>query len=291
MKTPAPPPTGTTPWSSSPATTRPATSPPGRGIFPNVALPGPINATTLALEKIVSGTNRRASWNDANGNSEIDAGETVYWYWNSGSHVNSLIPLFVKGAGADLFLPYATGSDPVRGAYLDNTDVFKVMDAVLPLPPAQVSAPAIQISGSDIVLTWPAVTTDVAGQPLTPTGYQIHQQHLPLLPAQRRHPPGHRHRSDIHPHRRSGTGLHFYTILPIAGPTASAPPPRFWASSPFPSRRGNRPQYESTPRHFPHKASRACQCPAPANVECRGRSPTSPMIAFSQHLTRKGASK
>jgi len=60
----------------------------------------------------------------------MDDEETVYWAWNSGGHTNSLIPLFAEGAGADLLVAYATGSDPVRGAYIDNTDVFKVMDAV-----------------------------------------------------------------------------------------------------------------------------------------------------------------
>ncbi len=190
-----------------------------------MALPGAINATTLAQEKksIFRSTDRRASWDDANGNNEIDAGETVYWYWNSGSHVNSLIPLFVKGAGADLFARYATGSDLVRGDYLDNTDVFKVMDAVLPMPPAQVSAPAIQLSGSDIVLTWPAVTTDVAGSPLTPTGYQIHHSASPYFRPSAATlvdtvtDPTYTHIG------AAGTGLHFYTILPIAGTNRIGP--------------------------------------------------------------------
>ncbi|MBP7961694.1 MAG: alkaline phosphatase [Caldilineaceae bacterium] len=195
----------------------------GPGIFPNVALLGPINADTLALEKIVTSTDLRASWSDTNSNNEIDSGETVYWAWNSGSHVNSLIPLYVKGAGADLFAPYATGSDTVRGPYLDNTDVFKVMDAVLPMPPAQVSAPTIQRSGTDIVLTWPAITTDVDGQPLTSTGYQIHSSTSPyfrpsaatLLATAT--DPTYTHTG------AAGTGLHFYTILPIAGPNRIGP--------------------------------------------------------------------
>lgn len=102
----------------------------GPGVFPDQPL-GAINASTLALEKPIAGSGRRASWEDTDGNSQIDSGETVYWAWNSGSHVNTLIPVYVKGAGAELVAQYATGNDPVRGPYLDNTDLFKVMDAVI----------------------------------------------------------------------------------------------------------------------------------------------------------------
>ena len=49
--------------------------------------------------------------------------------YNSGGHTNSLIPLFAKGAGADEFLKYAVGKDPVRGAYLNNIDIFKVISS------------------------------------------------------------------------------------------------------------------------------------------------------------------
>ena len=103
----------------------------GPGVFPDQAL-GPVNPVTLALEKPVAGAGgRRASWEDVSNAGVIDAGETVYWAWNSGSHTNSLIPLYAKGAGASLFADYAAHLDNVRGVYLDNTDVFKVMDAVL----------------------------------------------------------------------------------------------------------------------------------------------------------------
>lgn len=101
----------------------------GPGVFANQLL-GEVSERTLGLEKPLAGSSRRASWEDIDGDSGIDPGETVYWAWHSGSHTNSLIPLFAKGAGAELFAPYATATDAVRGPYLDNTDVFKVMDAV-----------------------------------------------------------------------------------------------------------------------------------------------------------------
>lgn len=46
--------------------------------------------------------------------------------WFSGNHTNQLVPLYAKGTGSDLLASYAVGSDPVRGAYLDNVDVARV---------------------------------------------------------------------------------------------------------------------------------------------------------------------
>ena len=101
--------------------------------FPDRPL-GPINRATLALEKEIAGSGRRASWDDANGNAEIDAGETVYWAWNSGIHTNTLIPLYAKGVGAGRFDDDISGVDPVRGPYLDNTAVRQAMDVLLEAP-------------------------------------------------------------------------------------------------------------------------------------------------------------
>jgi len=99
------------------------------GAYPNQPL-GDVNATTLAMEKTVLGAGRRASWQDLNTNNLIDPQETVYWSWNSGGHTNSLIPLFAKGAGAELFSGKINPAyiDPVRRAFLDNTDVFNVLE-------------------------------------------------------------------------------------------------------------------------------------------------------------------
>jgi alkaline phosphatase len=49
--------------------------------------------------------------------------------WFSGNHTNQLVPLFAKGAGADRLAATATGVDPVRGAYLDNTDLANTLFA------------------------------------------------------------------------------------------------------------------------------------------------------------------
>lgn len=57
-----------------------------------------------------------------------DAGRGIFW------HTNSLVPLWAKGAGASEFQSVAASenkTDPVRGPYIDNTDIFHVVyDAI-----------------------------------------------------------------------------------------------------------------------------------------------------------------
>jgi alkaline phosphatase len=43
--------------------------------------------------------------------------------WNARDHTNSLVPIFVKGASVRSLLRYADSTDPVRGRYLDNTEL------------------------------------------------------------------------------------------------------------------------------------------------------------------------
>jgi alkaline phosphatase len=45
--------------------------------------------------------------------------------WHSGSHTNSLVPFYAKGKGSILFFVCAGNRDPVRGRYLDNTDIAR----------------------------------------------------------------------------------------------------------------------------------------------------------------------
>lgn len=51
--------------------------------------------------------------------------------WNSTSHTNSLIPFFAKGKGSEFFRKAATNTDPVRGKYIDNTDIARTIFALL----------------------------------------------------------------------------------------------------------------------------------------------------------------
>jgi alkaline phosphatase len=47
--------------------------------------------------------------------------------WETSGHTNSLVPVFAKGAGAELLKLVADQQDPIRGAYLDDTELPLVM--------------------------------------------------------------------------------------------------------------------------------------------------------------------
>jgi alkaline phosphatase len=47
--------------------------------------------------------------------------------WNSHNHTNALVPFFASGPGAGRFSERAVLLDPVRGPYMDNTDIGKVL--------------------------------------------------------------------------------------------------------------------------------------------------------------------
>jgi alkaline phosphatase len=65
-------------------------------------------------------TDRGFVWNDIvnNGPGKLPGIE-----WHSKNHTNSLVPFFAKGAGAEKFKKTIDGNDPVRGPYIDNTDI------------------------------------------------------------------------------------------------------------------------------------------------------------------------
>jgi alkaline phosphatase len=102
----------------------------GPGVSPHFSI-GSVTADRINKEKVISGTLRRASWDDKNNDSVIDPGEAVYWAWNSGQHTNMLVPLYARGAGASRAAAYAQLVDPRWGAYLDNTAIFEMMDLAL----------------------------------------------------------------------------------------------------------------------------------------------------------------
>jgi len=67
-------------------------------------------------------------WNPLGNNGK---GSAPAMEWHSKDHTNSLVPFFAKGPGAERFKACATRIDPVRGAYLDNTDIAKVIFSLL----------------------------------------------------------------------------------------------------------------------------------------------------------------
>jgi alkaline phosphatase len=55
--------------------------------------------------------------------------DSHYKFW----HTNSLVPLWANGAGIGAFDALTTNTDLVRGAYIENTDIFTVMkEAITP---------------------------------------------------------------------------------------------------------------------------------------------------------------
>jgi alkaline phosphatase len=53
--------------------------------------------------------------------------------FGSSHHTNSLVPLYAIGAGSESFSKYIVGVDPVRGAYVDNTAIFRIIaEAAMP---------------------------------------------------------------------------------------------------------------------------------------------------------------
>lgn len=92
---------------------------------------GEVSARTLQLERSCKTTCLRASWEDENNNGEIDSNETVYWAWNSPNHTNSLVPIYYYGSVSISYISLIDGHDPVRGDYIDNTDIYKLMLAKL----------------------------------------------------------------------------------------------------------------------------------------------------------------
>jgi alkaline phosphatase len=66
--------------------------------------------------------------------------------YGSRGHTRALVPVFAKGSGADMFLDLVRGTDTTAasfwnfsGQYIDNTDIFTVMNAAMnsPLNPAK----------------------------------------------------------------------------------------------------------------------------------------------------------
>lgn len=47
--------------------------------------------------------------------------------WHYGSHTNHLVPFYAKGVGAELFGIMADEHDPIYGAFLQNTDIAKLV--------------------------------------------------------------------------------------------------------------------------------------------------------------------
>ena len=45
----------------------------------------------------------------------------------SNMHTNSLVPIFAKGVGSELFTLFADETDPVRGNFINNTEIAQLV--------------------------------------------------------------------------------------------------------------------------------------------------------------------
>jgi alkaline phosphatase len=71
----------------------------------------------------LAGAGADPAWTELTGS----AGEVPDVSWNSGNHTNMLVPVYAKGAGAKELSRLADMTDPVRGDYLDNTDLANLL--------------------------------------------------------------------------------------------------------------------------------------------------------------------
>jgi alkaline phosphatase len=51
--------------------------------------------------------------------------------WNSTGHSAEKIPLYARGRGSRVLLEMVRGTDPVRGPFIDNTDIGRLFLAVV----------------------------------------------------------------------------------------------------------------------------------------------------------------
>ncbi len=61
-------------------------------------------------------------------------GQVPEMRFNGSDHTNALVPLFAAGLGSEALVGLARGQDPVRGAYLDNTGLGALLQALAGRP-------------------------------------------------------------------------------------------------------------------------------------------------------------
>nr|WP_219820237.1 alkaline phosphatase [Pseudoclavibacter sp. RFBI5] len=77
--------------------------------------------------------------------------------WNSTNHTNQLVPFFYKGAGAEQLTALADQRDPLRGHYLDNTEMAQWL---LTSAWVEVAPPAPTVPTEPTATTVPTATTE-----------------------------------------------------------------------------------------------------------------------------------
>jgi alkaline phosphatase len=67
-------------------------------------------------------------WNDIKNNGKQ---KQPGMEWHNDNHTNSLVPFYAKGRSSKLFEKKIVGKDTVRGEYIDNTSMAKVVFELL----------------------------------------------------------------------------------------------------------------------------------------------------------------
>lgn len=61
----------------------------------------------------------------------LNAGNMPGMQWHASHHTNSLVPFYANGDAARLFEKYADQTDLVRGRYIDNTEIGKLLQRIV----------------------------------------------------------------------------------------------------------------------------------------------------------------
>ena len=66
--------------------------------------------------------------------SDNGAGDLPGHLWHDNSHGNQLVPAWLRGPGADRVTDLSDGIDPVRGPYIDQVDIGRILLGAVPEP-------------------------------------------------------------------------------------------------------------------------------------------------------------
>ncbi|MBN1153614.1 alkaline phosphatase [candidate division KSB1 bacterium] len=88
-------------------------------------LTGPLSGTNYTAE----GDSGKPQWAPIVNNGK---GVLPGMEWHSNNHTNSLVPFYAKGVGSELLSEYADEQDPVRGSYIDNTEITELLFSLYP---------------------------------------------------------------------------------------------------------------------------------------------------------------
>ena len=86
-------------------------------------LTGPLSGMNYCVEESTG----KPQWNPVQNKGK---GVLPEMEWHSKSHTNSLVPCYAKGKGSELLHRYADQNDPIRGNYIDNTELADVFFAL-----------------------------------------------------------------------------------------------------------------------------------------------------------------